>query len=90
MVLVLCTLPNVDINMNFCEDTLKGFQIIEWTSVTNRQADTWGKTICLPTLKVGMEGRYIDITKVDIAKSKKGRVVILVHNRSSRPVLHFY
>ena len=31
-----------------------------------------------------------DITKGDNANSKKGRVVILVHNTSSGPVLHFY
>ena len=30
-----------------------------------------------------------DTTKGDNAKSKKGRVVILVHNTSSGPVLHF-
>ena len=30
------------------------------------------------------------ITKVDKAKSKKGRVVILVCDTSSRPVLHFF
>ena len=31
-----------------------------------------------------------DITKGDNAKSKKGRVVILVRDTSSGPVLHFY
>ena len=31
-----------------------------------------------------------NITKGDNAKSKKGRVVILVRNTSSSPVLHFF
>ena len=31
-----------------------------------------------------------DITKGDNARSKKGRVVILVRDKSSGPVLHFY
>ena len=31
-----------------------------------------------------------DITKGDNAKSKKGRVVILICDMSSGPVLHFY
>ena len=32
---------------------------------------------------------HSDITKGDNAKSEKGRVVILVSNKSSGPVLHF-
>ena len=33
---------------------------------------------------------HSNITKGDNAKSKKGIVVILVRDASSRPVLHFY
>ena len=28
---------------NFCEDSLNGFQVIEWTPFCERQTDTWGK-----------------------------------------------
>ena len=51
-----------DICMKFREDSLRGFQVTEWTQfVTDRQTDRQTdrrKTICLPTLKGG------DIIKV--------------------------
>ena len=46
-----CGLMLIDIYMKFCEDSLNGFQVIEWTGVW--QTDTRVKQICLPTLKWG-------------------------------------
>ena len=50
----------IDICMKFREESLRGFQVTEWTRFvtrtdgqTDRQTDARGKTICLPTLKGG-------------------------------------
>ena len=50
----------IDICIKFHEYSLSRFQIIERTRFvtdrrrTDRQMDTWGKTICLRTLKAGV------------------------------------
>ena len=54
----------IDICMKFCEDSLRGFQVTEWTRFvtdrqtdgrtdrqTDRQTDAQGKKICLPTMR---------------------------------------
>ena len=48
----------IDICMKFRDDSLRGFQVTEWTRfVTDRwtdgRTDARGKTICLPTLRGG-------------------------------------
>ena len=44
----------IDICTKFREDSLRGFQVTERTRlVTDRQTDARGKTMCLPTLKMG-------------------------------------
>ena len=44
----------IDIYIKFREDSVNGFQVIEWIRFCDRQTDREtprGKTICLPTLK---------------------------------------
>ena len=45
-----------DIYIKFIEDSLNGFQVTERTQLCDRLTDAQGKTICLPSLKLGGGG----------------------------------